>query len=416
MQALSGALSRLRGAGGLLTGPAPFGASVLEPLGAQLKTVDSASGFPEPAPAAAFPVAEVQPFWQVAIAPTIERLRQRGERAHRAALRAGVDACDALGLEVPHEQRAAAMRPLASDAAPPAREGSHLAAGEWHRKRADKLATDLDKLLGACGERSAVVSCGCQSMAVPVGCGRAALCLQCAKRLRKKMERKVRRAMAALSRDRRKLQRGGRGSRLDWHLVTFTCAHSGDVPADRKRLAAAFNRWRAWLHGRVGEALPYVLVWEVTNGSDDLGHVHGHAAMLLPFLPYDEAAQRWAAALGQTTASLDFQRKRDAQGRQTGDRRLGSDAAAKYIAKYIAKGCKAGTRAEIVAQWMAAQYGRRAYSASQGFWVAAVACPCGKCGVFWEFGGITPTPWDAEALQDVRILWRLEPPDEGGTE
>jgi len=343
-------------------------------------------------------IAEVDEHWPTVRTQLVKRLEARAVRAARAARQEAAKACDALGLELSDESRELADAPTITDD-----NGKPIATamqGEWHASRARRLSRSLVDVQAECGTRSAKVACGCQELTIPVGCGRPIVCPHCATRKRVRMVKRIRRAVQAHNSAAQYLgHRRGRGRRLAWRLVTFTAAHSGDVERDRKDLAAAFNRWRAWLWNTTGAALPYVLTWEVTNGDDAKGHVHAHAAMRLPWLNLEDAAAAWQRAThGKAEGQgIDFATNRG--------KPFSTEDVTRYIAKYICKGIGADCEPLLVATWMVVQYGRRAWSASRAFWEVkkdATACPC--CGVFWQFAGIGETPAAWFAMPSGAIL------------
>lgn len=170
----------------------------------------------------------------------------------------------------------------------------------------------------------------------------------------------------------RQLQRRvSRETGLRWTLVTLTAPHSGDLDADRKRIATGWARLRAWLHHRQG-SLPYLLCWEITPGSDGTGHVHAHVLTLWPWLDYGDLNRAWSRAVRAESARIDVQRARSHRG------------AARYVQKYATKGCAAmgGT---VAAGWYRATYGRRWASTSIGWWCGTDnRSECPVCGCVWE--------------------------------
>lgn len=333
-------------------------------------------------------IADIGAAWPDASAALIARYEAAAERAAKIARQEAARACRNLGLELSPESAELADAPTIADK----REKPTATAGEWHAKRARRLAQEPEQVQAECGQTAVTIECGCQRLAVPAGCGRPQFCDACATRKRARLTARVKRSVRAMSGQTWLGGRRGPGRRLEWYLMTFTMGDSGDPEADRRHLAAAFNRWRAWLYNRNGVALPYCLAWEVTPGGSGTGHVHAHALMRLPFLPYTEAAEAWSRATGGRAGDngLDFGR-RDANGKPR--RAPNVHEAARYVAKYIAKGASKDCSAQLLARWYCAQYARRTYSASRGFWEAKKqACACATCGVVWQFSGIIDAP------------------------
>lgn len=149
-------------------------------------------------------------------------------------------------------------------------------------------------------------------------------------------------------------------------LITLTVPsgrYSEDLSTlgDRRRmLSQAWNAWRSWYQGCFGERLQYAWTVECTRGQYEQGHVHLHAAVVMPFRDYKSKPDgptglndAWRRLSGGT---LNFQR-----------RRMPVKSAARYVAKYATKGVKhLGVR--IGAQWVRAQFGRRAVSTCREWW------------------------------------------------
>lgn len=326
--------------------------------------------------------------WPETSGRLVERYREAAKRAAKIARQASARACDAMGLDLDLESRALAEAPTV------ARPGERptKSAGEWHAKRAARLERRPSEVQDTCGRMAVTIECGCQRLAVPAGCGRPAFCASCEQRKRARVTSRVKRAIYNLGKQGWLDGRRGPGRRLQWYLVTFTASDTGDPEADRRDLAASFNRWRSWLWGRIGTACPYVLAWEITPGATGRGHVHAHALMRLPFVSFEEAGEAWKRATHGRAGDngLDFGRK-DAEGNNRKAPTV--HEAARYVAKYLAKGASAKCSPELVAQWYCAQYARRSYSASQGFWTTKLQpCACGQCGVVWQFAGIIEAP------------------------
>jgi hypothetical protein len=167
-------------------------------------------------------------------------------------------------------------------------------------------------------------------------------------------------------------------------MLTLTVRHSGNLGADRARIARAWARHRAWLASR-GIRARYWLTWECAPGSDGTGHVHAHVIIHAPWYRYADAVRAWHAHTDGWSVRYDCRTVRATRGRPTRDLRAAVRAVA-YVAAYVSGGAaKALTLApETHAEWWAASYGRRAVSAHRGAWIAYTPhCPC--CGevVVW---------------------------------
>lgn len=159
-------------------------------------------------------------------------------------------------------------------------------------------------------------------------------------------------------------------------MMTLTVRHSGDVSADRERIAAGWRRLRSWLHHQQGSNA-FMLVWEITPGADGAGHVHAHVLMPMVWLDYGELRAAWARATDGHGERIHV-----AQGRYG---RHGAGGAAAYLAKYASKGCVALRDApEIAARWYEATYARRWSSTSVRWWLVEPPKHCACCGAAWQ--------------------------------
>jgi hypothetical protein len=235
--------------------------------------------------------------------------------------------------------------------------------------------TPAERLEG-CGRRHAVIRCACRHVRVEVGCGLRDLCQTCARRIAKRRQKRLARALRAHQRAATAAWRSaGSAARCEprWGLMTLTTAHSGDLRADRARILAGWQGMRKALWARFRRAVAFALVWETTPGSDGCGHVHAHVATLLPFLPYEELRSMWFASC-PTSAQWDYQPARHA-----------ARGAAGYLSKYVSKTLEvAEFGPRLTAQIMRMNYGARVVTTSHRFWVVRPACRCASCKQLWE--------------------------------
>lgn len=206
----------------------------------------------------------------------------------------------------------------------------------------------------------AVVECQCGPKRIATGCGRVWICPACRKRYYRRARKRIIRATRTWSSAKR-----GRGWR--WRLLRLSTKHSGDIEADRAEIQRGWQLLRQSLTKRIGR-FPYVMTWEVTAGSDGLGHVHAHVIALWPFVDWSWVARRWRESCPGSNHIRIETAKKDAKG------------AAVYAAKYASKGVDVESFSGVMAgRVLAVQYGKRKVNASAGFW-APVNTDCRDCG------------------------------------
>lgn len=209
----------------------------------------------------------------------------------------------------------------------------------WYQSRADALRRPYTLRAADCEVPGVApwVELMCEAEGtvrmVPARCGLGRWCASCVKRKRGAWFKRVARGLG--DRHREELGRWNRegrqrGRRPDVTLVTLTVRHTGDLRADRARINRGWRRLRAWLHERDGRALPYVLAWELTEGADELGHVHAHVAAVWPWRDLRALDAEWRRATEGEGVNVDVQGKRRAS--------KGAKAASSYLAAYIGKG------------------------------------------------------------------------------
>lgn len=298
-----------------------------------------------------------------------------------------------IGIDVFRESRAVRMENIAR--ATGSRDG-------WHAARARGLRRRIGSVLDGCGRwRKGVVRCsgGCEGQggAIPDLCKARALCEACAADWAKRLRRRLLRAgvfqehlRAATRRAREKQLR----STPRWSMMTLTVRHSGDVGADRERIAAGWRRLRSWLHERQGSNA-FVLVWEITPGADGVGHVHAHVLIPLVWLDYAELRAAWSRATNGHGERIHV-----AQGKYGRD---GAGGAAAYIAKYASKGSVSlGESHAVAAAWYRATYAKRWCSTSVRWWLVEPPKHCRCCGASWEVVLDRGEPVEMEKRVDAR--------------
>lgn len=231
----------------------------------------------------------------------------------------------------------------------------------WHSTRANALLTPWTARASRCGAEGGSVACSCTSCgevhAWRQGCGLRSWCGSCSRRWSGGYARRLtaalgwaeRKAVGKWSREGRRRRR-----RPVLQLLTLTVRSSGDVEADRARIAAAWPRLRAWWHRRVG-APAYALTYEVTAGTEGQGHAHAHLAILLPYLDVRAVSAEWNTLVDGGHVDL-------------AAKRAGSAAScARYVAKYASKGSSvAGLPVAVGAAWIRATHGKRQVCCSRG--------------------------------------------------
>lgn len=273
----------------------------------------------------------------------------------------------------------------------------------WYGDRTRGLAMDRRDRLALCGARWSMVRCECGDRRMPASCDVVELCDHCGKKKWRRYRAKGLRAIGVrLAEERARWQARGshRRARPSPVLVTGTIRHSGDVAVDRERLEEAWRTLRKNVHHwhrdmtcvspgcthrgkdiRANAAgvvrctghgdFPYMLTWEMTPGVRKDGHVHFHAVVIWPWLPWDRLRQMWIAATDGESAWIDLQV-------------VNSDQAAHYIAKYASKGFDVSEMTgELAGAGLATFYGKRRVTTSRGFWVSEDrTCPdCGQSHV-----------------------------------
>lgn len=246
--------------------------------------------------------------------------------------------------------------------------------------RVRSLTSDIEPRVLSCGNRDRWVACACGDGAPrPVAheCRQIAVCPTCrrskSRRLRKRLLRSLGHHLGAHA------SGDGKRRRPRMRLLTFTTPHTGSLDADRSSIVTAWEQLRKQLHRWFKRALPFVLVWETTPGTDGKGHEHCHVIMIggPPRWNYAAIARVWRSALGRATGRAPAEvMAPDIQIVRT------ENGAAHYVTKYVTKGVDFNDQRwsdELIAQYMAAHYNKRSVTVSLGFWQQDTK-ECGVCG------------------------------------
>lgn len=273
----------------------------------------------------------------------------------------------------------------------------------WREDRAQRLSAvgslwHTQRALGLLARERTVRECGTQAAAVgwcsdcghahvhARRCGDRHVCGACAAHAGKKTWARSVRAVERMVNDaRREWQARGRirARRPIVRMLTLTVRHSGDLEADRDVLQKGWARHRAWLDrqanpraaakmGLPRQRLRFIRTWEITPGTDGLGHVHCHVVTVLGWYDYGTAREAWIGHTGGASTQYDVTTSTTTDAKQATN-------AARYLAKYISKGSH-GLDVVTAARWWQASYGRRALSAHRGCWYAAEPAHCADCG------------------------------------
>lgn len=252
----------------------------------------------------------------------------------------------------------------------------------WNEQRADALdrgylarALECEDPANARGVQLACTACGVIRWA-PARCGIVSACEKCAKRRRGNLYKRLARGLgAAHRRAMAEWSRAGRprGWRPDVQLLTLGMRPDGTIAERAKALQKGWERFRARLHVNDGAALPFFRVPELTDGTEEVGHLHMHVAVIWPWRDLRELDRAWSDAMDGRANNVDVR----------GRKRAGKNVAkaASYVAGYVQKqGCS--TRSlELRAEWLdAIADGRRTYSNSRGLLAPREpGCSCPEC-------------------------------------
>lgn len=248
----------------------------------------------------------------------------------------------------------------------------------WHETRQAALATPFVERTESCGHaRLGAVELGCHACGEvsshPVACGLRQWCPSCSRRYRTSTRKRLARGLGLAYRaERARWVRAGsqRGKRPEVTLVTLTVRHTGDLAADRASIYEGWTALRKRLWHVDGGALPYVMAWELTPGSDGLGHVHAHVACVWPFRDLRALDAAWREVTNGRGTCVDVvgpgRAMRDARSRG----RLRTDGvanAASYLTAYVdAGGMTENVPEPLAAAWLGSMRQKRTWHTSQG--------------------------------------------------
>lgn len=300
-------------------------------------------------------------------------------------------------------------------------------AEHWSRI-ASSLARPFSARAASCADEAGHVTMLCTTCglvhAFRTGCKCRAFCTGCARAWGRARTKQVSAGIEGMHAAQRRawLAHGSpRGLEPSIVLLTFTVQHTGNLEKDIETQRAAWPKWRAWLRTYVRAAwaralgcrrgevpvevarTPFALAWEATNGDDQLGHGHAHAAIVLPFVGIQHASAMWEK---HCERPAHIKLSRDKRTGRVLRARTGKDAA-RYLAKYVSKGVfSADLSTENAAAWVRATYSRRTLQASLGLLALGRERP--TCG-----GGVDDAgcgaPIDVVAWQRAPLVTRGPP-------
>lgn len=287
----------------------------------------------------------------------------------------------------------------------------------WHQGRANTLARSYSERIDECEtEAKGSLRVWCRSCGEchdhPVPCRVRSLCAPCG---RKAAEKRQRRVVLGLERAelaaRHAWNARGRRRGMEPRAVLLTMTVRHDEPErDRDVIARAWpNFRRALLHEMGGgledarghrHAPPYVSGWEITPGTQGDGHVHLHAAVVLPWVDREELKEAWER-LTDGNGSLDM--ATGGSKASHGETISGSKSAAAYVSKhgrggiattqrsartaafYVSKSAPkvAHLSPSVAAAWVRIAHARRMSTTSRRLLTGIPTSePCG-CGGTW---------------------------------
>jgi len=239
--------------------------------------------------------------------------------------------------------------------------------------RVARLTADIAPRLASCGDESLPIACACGLVGARKVCRQWWLCGPCRAKRTPTLTHDIRKGLAAAlsSEVMRWGDGGGRGMRPQLILLTFTDEHTGDLMRDQTAIAEGWRALYKRMHEDYGR-FPYVGVWEVTPGTDGLGHVHLHVAVVWRYRDWERVREQWGRAC-PTSKYLDIKHRRK-DGKDSSP-----SSVSKYLAKYLGKGADLGAfNGYLRAEVSAAFYNQRSVMTSEGFWQRVEKC-CAKC-------------------------------------
>jgi len=341
-------------------------------------------------------VADLEYVWRSRTEPELRRLHDRARRMRTWSHAAGrlADEYELHGLALSlASHRVTALR-----------------SAEWAEHRARSIAMTRQDVVNTCDERYRSVACGCSRFEFKVGCEQPQLCASCrVKHARKWQQRIASGINRALEIERAAWRRTPahrrRGMLPGVYLLTLTAPHSGDMVADRETIGRAVRKLLKHAN-KFGWWKTYALTWEATGGTDGLGHVHVHMAVVSSWIPYsrrevetdEDDLQRWdseSPAARPRPSRYTRKRYRSERGLREvwrdaipgaisphvsppkRDRNEG-ESAGHYLAKYVTKGVDSSEfTGRKAGELLCAFRNRRKVSTSAAFWMHGTkTCDC----------------------------------------
>lgn len=239
--------------------------------------------------------------------------------------------------------------------------------------RVARLSADMLPRLSWCGTEPLAIRCGCGYVGARKTCRQWWLCGSCRAKRSPSLAANIRSGLdTALSAAVSEWgARGGVGMKPQIVLLTLTQAHSGNLSADQTALATGWRTLYKRMHEEHG-AFPYVGVWEVTRGTDGLGHVHMHIACVWRYRDWGRIREQWVRACPSSQRITFVAKRRDGKASSP-------SSVSKYLGKYLSKGVDlSGFDGRLRAEVSAAFYNQRSVITSAYFFRRREKC-CRKC-------------------------------------
>lgn len=273
--------------------------------------------------------------------------------------------------------------------------------------RVARLSADMLPRLSWCGTESLPIRCGCGYVGARKTCRQWWLCGSCRAKRSPSLAANIRSGLdASLSAAVSEWgARGGVGMKPQIVLLTLTQAHSGNLSADQTALASGWRTLYKRMHEEHG-AFPYVGVWEVTRGTDGLGHVHMHIAAVWRYRDWGRIREQWVRACPSSQRITFVAKRKDGKASSP-------SSVSKYLGKYLSKGVDlSGFNGTLRAEVSAAFYNQRSVITSAYFFRRREKC-CRKCNERYRLVE-EPKPTLDELIpggQTINLFFHgLEPP------
>lgn len=234
-------------------------------------------------------------------------------------------------------------------------------------RRARALARPHVTKLDGCARQGVTVKCGCPGRRDVrwYTCRQHLTCERCRVQRTKRNAVRMREALEAAH---------AGAPRHKLVLLTLTLRHSGCIGTDRENLARGWRALYKALHRRrLVRRFAYVGVWEVTPGTDGLGHVHAHVAVFWPWIDWGYVREMWLKACPESERITMVANRKDGK-------KSSPKSVAKYLSKYIAKGTETcDFTPQLRADVLVATYQTRWIFTSRLFWLPFRPV-CRNCG------------------------------------